>query len=272
MPIVISDDVTLTAEEVEAGVNDNNPRIGWHSVITASNVSSDEEATGFALTNLANPLTYQRWQGETSAVQHVVVDCGFATVVNYFAIAGHNFGTDGTNIKLQKSTDGSSWSDVTSNRVPSTDFAYMEEFEDQNVRYYRLRMDPDMRAPRIAVLHIGRILRMQRRLYVGHKPVTLNRKTTVSSGFSEGGQFLGRVKTRQALRGSADFRNITPSWYRETFDPFVVAAEESPFFFAWRPDSYPDEVGFMWLDGDPEATNDLPNGLMALSFSMNGMR
>lgn len=272
MPIVISDDVTLSAEEVEAGVNQNNPRIGWHTVLTASNVTSDEAESGYPVTRLANPLTFQRWKGTTSAVQHVVVDCGSATTVNYFALAGHNFGTDGTNIKLQKSTDGSSWSDVTSNRVPANDYAYMEEFSDQNVRYYRLRMDPATLAPEIAVLYIGQVLRMQRRLFVGHKPVTLNRKTEVSSGFSESGQFLGRVKIRQALQGRADFRNIDQDWMRETFDPFVVAAEESPYFFAWRPERWPNEVGFMWLDGDPEETNDLPNGLMSLSFSMNGMR
>lgn len=270
--IVISDDVVLTAEEEEAGVNGNNPRIGWHTLLTASNVTADEEAAGFPVSNLGNAITSLKWKGETTAVQTVTVDLGAADEVNYFALAGHNLGTDGAQIKFQKSTNGSSWTDVTSARVLSSDFAFMEEFEDQNTRYYRLHITPVTLAPQIAVLYIGRVLRMQRRIYVGHKPVTLNRKTTVTSGFSENGQFLGRVKIRQALQGRAEFRNITPDWYRDTFDPFVSGVEEIPFFFAWRPEGYPNEIGLMWLDGDPEATNELPNGLMSLSFSMNGMR
>jgi hypothetical protein len=270
--IVISDDVVLTAEEVEAGVNDNNPRIGWHSLVTTSNVTADEAAAGFPVTNLATPITSLRWKGETTGVQTVEIDCGAAEEVNYFGIAGHNFGTDGTNIKLQSSTNGSSWSDVTTARVLPNDYAFMEEFADVDVRYYRLHMTPATLVPQLSVLYIGRVLRMQRRLYVGHKPVTLNRQTTVSSGVSESGQFLGRVKQRQMLQGRADFRNITPDWYRDTFDPFVLAAEETPFFFAWRPSGYPYEVGFMWFDSDPEMTNDLANGMVSLSMSMNGMR
>lgn len=272
MAIVISDDVTLTAEEVEAGVNADNPRIGWHNVVTPANVTATEEAAGYPVSNLGNPLTFVQWQGETTGVQTVQITLGAAEEVNYFAIAGHNFGTDGTNIKLQSSTNGSSWTDRTSARVLANDYAFMEEFDDVTAQYYRLHLTPDTQAPELAVLYIGRVLRMQRRIYVGHKPITLNRKTTVSSGFSESGQFLGRVKRRQMLQGQADFRNITPTWYRDTFDPFVAAAETIPYFFAWRPSTYPDEIGYMWLDGDPETNNDLPNGLMSLSMSMQGMR
>jgi hypothetical protein len=270
--IVISDDVVLSAEEVEAGVNDNNPRIGWHNLVTSTNVTSDEEAAGFSVVNVANPATYLKWKGETTGVQTVTVDLGSADEINYFGIVGHNFGTDGTNIKLQRSSNGSAWTDVTSARVLANDYAYMEEFADVNYRYYRLHLTPATLVPQLAVFYIGRVLRVQRRLYVGHKPATLNRKTTVSSGFSETGQFLGRVKRRQMLEGKADFKNITPDWYRETFDPFVAAAEEVPWFWAWRPGAYPEEVGFMWLDGDPDVGNDLPNGMMNFSISMTGMR
>ncbi len=272
MAIVISDDVVLTAEEVEAGVNSNNPRIGYHSVATVANVTASSAETAYPVANAINQLTFLKWTATAAGVQTITISLDSAETVNYFAVAGHNFGTDGTNIKLQRSSDGSSWTDVTTARVLANDYAFMEEFADVNYRYYRFHMTAVSLAPVLSVLHVGRVLRMQRRIYVGHKPLTLNRKTTVSSGVSESGQFLGRVKRRQMLAGDASFNNITPDWYRETFDPFVEAAEERCFFFAWRPSSYPTEVGYMWLDGDPETSNALPNGMMSLSFSMNGMR
>src|SRR5690606_18944729 len=126
--------------------------------------------------------------------------------------------------------------------------------------------------PQLAVLHIGRVLRMQRRLFVGYKPPTLNRKTEVSSAHSESGQFLGRVKRRQMLENSVNFNNITQTWMRETFEPFMVAAETKPFFFSWRPGAWPSEVAYMWMQGDVDVTNQLPNGLMSCSWNMSGMR
>lgn len=272
MSIVISSDVVLTTEETEAGVNANNPRIGWHNLLTSANVSADEADTDFPVTNLANPATSKKWKGTTTGVQTIEISLAAAEKVNYFALAGHNFGTDGTNIKFQSSTDDSSWTDRTTSRVLSSDYAYMEEFADVTAQYFRLHLTPQTTIPQLAVLYIGRVLRMQRRLYVGFTPTTLNRKTTVSSGFSESGQFLGRIKRRQMLESSPDFKNLTPDWYRDTFDEFAVAAETKPFFFAWRPSTYPDEVGYMWLSGDIQPQNQLPNGMMSVSIPMQGMR
>lgn len=272
MAIVISDDIVLSSDDTDAGVNNNNPRIGWHNVLTTSNVTASSSASGYPAVNAAIPVTHLKWVASASGVQTLVVSLGSADTVNYFGVVGHNFGTDGTNIKLQSSTDGSSWTDVTDARVPANDYAFMEEFADTTAQYFRLHMTANTEAPRVSILYIGRVLRMQRRLYVGHKPLTLNRSVVVSSGFSENGQFLGRVVRRRKLEGSVDFKNITPTWYRSTFDPFVTAAENTPFFFAWRPGTYPDEVGFMSMNGDPDANNDLPNGFMSISMRMQGIR
>lgn len=272
MSIVISDDIVLSEEESDAGITANNPRIGWHNLLTASNVSADEADADYPVTNLANPATSLKWKGATTGVQTIEIALAEAEAVNYFAIAGHNFGTDGTNIKLQSSSDGSTWADVTDSRVLASDYAFMEEFADETKQYFRLHLTPQTNVPQLAVLHIGRVLRMQRRLFVGYKPPTLNRKTEVSSGHSESGQFLGRVKRRQMLENSVDFNNITQAWVRETFEPFMVYAETKPFFFAWRPSSWPNEVAYMWLQGDFDVTNQLPNGLMSLSWSMQGLR
>jgi hypothetical protein len=65
--------------------------------------------------------------------------------------------------------------------------------------------------------------------------------------------------------------NLKPDWYRANFDPFVVAAQDSPFFFGWRPYSYPNEVGFAWLTNDPSPSNMMSNGMMQVSLELNGV-
>lgn len=272
MAIVISDDIVLSEEEVDAGVNANNPRIGWHNLLTVDNVTASASATGYPVANLANPATSLRWKGTSTSVHTVQITLAEAEKVNYFGLVGHNFGTDGTNIKLQSSTNGSDWTDVTDARVLANDFAFMEEFADVEARYFRLHMTPQTLAPQLAVLHIGRVLRMPRRLFVGYKPPTLNRNTTVSSGHSESGQFLGRVKRRQMLESDVNFENIKQEWVRSTFEEFMVAAETKPYFFAWRPGRWPNEVAYMWSMGDIDITNQLPNGMVSISWSMQGIR
>lgn len=271
MSIVISSDVVLSVADTSSGVTDDNPRIGYHNVLTPANVTASTSDASYGVSNVANPATHLKWKATGTGVQTIQVALASAETVNYFALCGHNLGTTGANIKLQSSTDGASWTDVTTAVVLPNNYAYMYEFADVSASYYRLHITAVSEIPELAVLYIGRVLRMQRRIYVGHKPVTLNRKVTVGSGTSESGQYLGRVVTRRMLDGAAEFRNITPGWYRSYFDPFVLATEDRPFFFAWRPGTYPDEVGYMWMD-DVDAANQSANGLMSISIRMQGMR
>lgn len=271
--IVISVNVTLSVDEAADGITSDNPRIGYHNLATESNVTATEtEASGFPVTNVALPATHLRWRSSNTNAQAVVLSLTAAEVVNYYAIAGHNFGSTGATVKLQSSTDGMTWADVTTERMPGNDHVFMEEFADEEKQYYRLLITPGTAAPEIATVHIGRVLRMQRRLYVGHKPLTLNLKTDVSSGRSESGQFLGRVLRREMLEGDAAFSNLTPSWVRAYFVPFEEYAKTGPFFFAWRPGEYPDEVGYCWLKSDSELPNARPNGMMDAKLNMQGLR
>ena len=53
--------------------------------------------------------------------------------------------------------------------------------------------------------------------------------------------------------------------------PFIVASKEVPFFFAWRPASYPRETGFAWMTNNPKPSNQRSNGMMQISLSMGGV-
>lgn len=77
---------------------------------------------------------------------------------------------------------------------------------------------------------------------------------------SESGNFLGRIVVGQSLETALSLQNITPSWYRSNMEPFVTAAREAPFFFAWRPGSYPRELGYAWLAKDRQSAAERDDG------------
>jgi hypothetical protein len=268
--IVISSSVVLADADVAS--DPRNPRICWHNLVTASNVSADEEEDGEPAVNIANPATYLRWRGETTNEQSVNVSLTTAHEVNYFAIAKHNLGSSGATIAFEYSTDGSTWTNVTSPQVLNTDYVVIHEFDTVFARFFRVLITPGTEPPSIAVLYIGMTLILQRRIYVGHTPLPYGRKTTVSNGRSESGEFLGRVLRREFLESSVDLKNLTPQWYRQYMEQFVEAARTRPFFWCWRPSTYPNECGYAWLSDDVRMSNQLPNGYVQCSFSMQGVR
>jgi hypothetical protein len=197
---------------------------------------------------------------------------GGAQECNYFGIAKHNLGSTGATIKLQNSADGVTWADVTDAIAPGDDFAIMYRFDADTANHWALYITPGTAAPQITVLYLGLLLVGERRIYVGHTPLTLGRNQAVTTGLSEDGSFLGRVKRREFLTSAAEFKNLTPGWYRTYFDPFAEASAERPFFWAWRPGSYPTEVGYAWVEGGIKPANQSPNGHMQVSFEMQGVR
>jgi len=267
--IHISSSVILS--QAGEAINANNPRIGYHSVVTSTNVTASQEADGFPVANLANKATYLYWRGQNTSEQTITVALDSAQDVNYFAIAKHNLGSTGATVAFETSDDGDSWTTLETIE-PSTDYALIYEFDTVLSQFFRLTITPGSEAPAIAVLNIGSLLYLQRRIYVGHTPFTLDRKTVFSNGRSENGQFLGRILRREFFESSVSMQNITPGWYRAYMEPFAEATRTKPFFWAWRPGSYPQEVGYAWLTNDVNVSNARANGMMEFSFKMAGVR
>jgi hypothetical protein len=256
-----------TPEEANAGW------IGYRNILNRDNTTSSSEDAEHPVVNLVNNTTHQFWEAEDDADQWVRIADASANVVDYFALAKHNLGSTGATITLQKSADGSSWTDVVDAVAPGNDYSIMYRFEAQSANFWRLLIASGTAAPQIAVMHLGALLVLQRRLYVGHTPLPLGRWANTVSGASENNQFLGRVTKARGLKSAVSLQNLTPAWYRTDLDPFFEAAmENTAFFWAWRPADYPTEVGYAWLDGDVNVSNQRPNGMMQASFSMKGVR
>lgn len=134
-----------------------------------------------------------------------------------------------------------------------------------------IEIDGAITAPSIAVLYVGLSIRLQRNIYVGHTPITYGRDRVAINGVSENGQYLGEIVVRETNSTSVNLQNLTPDWYRSTLDPFFALSPRVPCFWAWRPDGYPDEVSYCWIEGNPRPTNQRSNGMMEVSWNFKGV-
>jgi hypothetical protein len=164
------------------------------------------------------------------------------------------------------------WTELTTPRVLPNDNSLIHEFEDTLASFFRLNIASASGIPEIGVMYLGEILRLPRRIYVGHTPLTYGRDSKVTNSFSEDGQFLGRVVQSRMYQSAVSMQNITPAVYRDEIDPFFHEAVASPFFIAWRPSQYPTETGYVWLKGDASMNNQRPNGMVSVDFSFQGLR
>lgn len=271
--IHISSHLYITSQTVEYG----NPIIGYQSILTIDNVTADSDPDATPVVNLVNEQTHQYWESESLDEQFIYFENTGLDPIDYIGIARHNLGSGNIAYQLQASDGNSpeSWTDITSLFNAADDKAIIHFFNEVEYPTFRLRLIPYAGSPsfepRIAHIKLGQALVLPQTIYVGHSPVTLNRRTDIITNTSENGQFLGRVQKRQYLETSVDMTHITPSFYRDSIDPFVEHAITGAFFFAWRPVQYPTEVGFGWTGGDISPSNQMSNGMMQFSFNMKAV-
>ena len=149
----------------------------------------------------------------------------------------------------------------------------------------------------LANIMLGRYTELQRKLYVGHKPVNYGRVTDRVQGLSESGQFLGHITRRTTKATRIDVQNLTPSYYRNTLNSFIEAGVMQPHYWSYRreiPQGAPqqllwgsapmlwgtlpitltdivpadDQVAWAQVQGNPEISNALPNGMMSASWDI----
>jgi len=270
---------------ISAGVDDLNadsPIVGYQTLVTAGNIDATTEASDFPASNLANPVTHLIWKAAAVGDNYVTVVLDTPEEVDYLAIAAHNFGSGLMVLSVEGNADSPSigspndeWFELVPEAMATVDGPLIFRFTKQSLYAVRLRIQTSQSSPalvpQIGVMYVGALLYMQRRLYVGHTPLTYGRQLSTANLRSINGAFLGRIVLGQTRKSSASFQNLTPDWFRTYLDPFLIAAQESPFFFAWRPGSYPSEAGFAWFVDDPDVGNQRGNGMMQVTMNMEGV-
>jgi hypothetical protein len=102
-------------------------------------------------------------------------------------------------------------------------------------------------------------------------PINYGRIAKVTNGRSEAGNFLGRIVTQEFVKDTVPLSLIDPVYFRNHIADFLIDSKENPFFIAWRPQTYPREIGYCHMTNDPAPINEAPHGLIAMSLEMTGI-
>lgn len=266
MPFVISPSLAPNVGQLAQPLG--HARIGYDNFVKGSTVTATSEVSGFPADAVALSMTYERWQPSAMPAT-LSIDAGSASDADYIGIAAHTLGSTGATVAIEYSTDNMSWTTVET-ISPADDSAIMVLFTSVQAQYWRLVISGTT-APQIGVVYIGQVLAMQRGIYGGHSPGKLSRQTTIRPTRSEGGQWLGRSVIRQGYSESYSWDNLTATWYRDNFDPFVEAAIQYPFFVAWQPLRHPSEVLYAWTSDNISPSNSGTRDLMSVGFSAQGL-
>lgn len=274
MPVIITSSMVIQTPAQSGGTGELPPfplshaRIGYQTICTRDNVIASSQAAGFPAEDAVNVFTNEFWQPATLPATWTC-DAGTGVDTDYIGIAAHTLGSTACSVTIEYSTDNTTWTHLNS-FLPKDNRPVMLLYPTITARWWRFTLVGST-IPRIGVIYIGQSLQMQRAIYGGHAPLTLNRSTTIYNQMSEAGQFTARSITRQGNGTSFAWKYLRAAWYREFFDPFVLAARRTPFFIAWRPDKFPDEVGYVWTSSDINPSNMGVKDYMEVSMSVSGV-
>jgi hypothetical protein len=274
--IVLSEALALSPGAVPL----NTPIFGWESIATAGTITATSEDASFPASNLSNPSTALRWKaaeegsplGPPAADQYLTVAIDQVDPVDYLAVAVHNLGTSQNVLSVEGSDGGSpEWFELVEESIQATDDPIIFRFTPQSLSGIRLRIQPGSLPPMVAVLYVGKLLVMERGTHTDHSPINLARTTRVMNGKSETGNFLGRVVLSESRATQFTANRIREVFYRNTLDEFIRSARETPFFFAWKPQELPADVGYCWMTNDPKPARHFDTKTYSMTLDMGGV-
>jgi hypothetical protein len=274
--IVISHSLALSPGDVPL----NTPIFGWESITASVSVTATSADPDFPATNLGNVSTALRWKaleegsppGPPSADQYLTVTINQVDDVDFLAIAVHNLGSGQNALSVEGSIGGSpEWFELVQETIQANDDPIIFRFEPQSLTGIRLRIQPGSLTPMVAVMYVGKLLVLERGTHTDHVPINFARNTRVMSGKSETGNFLGRVVLSESRSTTFAVERIRETFYRNTMDEFIAASREAPFFFAWKPQELPRDVGYCFMTNDPQPSRHFDTRTYSLSLQMSGI-
>jgi len=228
----------------------------YNNVLTSpllTSVTPTSERTGYSIQNSYDWYTTSYWSPTAEVGFHdMTAIFSSAVSADYFAVYRHNLKTVNCFIYLQYSADlGGTWTNATSHAPTTDNELILKTFASISATYWRVRVITLTDAPLfIGVIMFGAKLPLYRGMVAGFTVPRHGRKNDIVNQKTEGGQFVGRVKTSQGARSSINFKHITQAWVRSYWEAFVEHAELLPFLFSWNHDTYPQDAVYCVSDGE----------------------
>lgn len=271
MSLVISSALVVAASADSLSLN--HPVIGWHNVVTAAAITADQEEANFPASNLANPATHLEWRSDVDTEQYITITTNYVDPIDYVGIAGHNFSSGEIPVSVGYFDTSSPpvWVELVEEVMLPDDGPLILRFTSQSLATVKIKLGAGSDNPRAAVVYVGKLLVVERKIYVGHTPLPDGIKSSVANGRSESGKFLGRIELGEWRESTIPLSLVTPAWFRTYMRPFLREGKNLPFFFAWRPEDYPFESGFAVLMEDPVPSPAGPSNLIAFEMKVSGV-
>lgn len=121
----------------------------------------------------------------------------------------------------------------------------------------------------IAVLKVGRVVRIPAGFPVGYAPSRLNLQDEYESDFSVNGQLLFSRLVRTGIQEELSFPQIDPQWVRDVLPYLKAMMKLEGVFLAWYPSDYSQDVVYGALSGICRASYDSVN-TQAVAFRLAG--
>lgn len=260
----------------------NYPAIGWHSVIRPAVLNVSSQQAGRTVENLWAPDTASYWQPQAESNSSI----GFAQFEgepNYIGIVRHNLGSSAISYQLfYQLTNGAPLQPLSGVVQPLDNSPILHEFTPPPSNYFiTLRFyHSAQNLPIVAHVKLGNLLRLQRKIFVGHKPIGLTQYADGVTQTSESGQYLGRINTSLWRKSSVSQSNITQDFIYQHIAPFIAHANctahdngtpQGPYFFCARPETHPQDVVYGWTHNTIHPDNQQANGMMGFNFDIEGI-
>lgn len=233
-------------------------KIGYENLFnSATTITATDEESGFEKENAFNWNLFDWWKPASTGTKYLTATFTGAVIVDYFGLFGHNLHIYSDTVKLQYSTNGSTWNDATTAQAPSTGRVIFVSFDAITAAWWRIEYitsGPGF----IGAASIGQALELPKGMEVGFTPPPFARKNGYTDKSTVKGVPLPRSIERMPGRIAINQKNIDPVWMRDSWLDFLDHAETTAFFFSWDYDSHPNEAGFCRTITDPTTNYSSP--------------
>lgn len=264
MAVVITPNMALS-QQLRTGGGRNKPIIGWDNAVSTGTLTASSEAEGYPVTNLTNPSTSSEWRASGNGTQSITVTLGAEREINYIGIARHNFGSSGAAVSVTAEPGGV---DLVPSIMPVSDAPLMVRFDPITVTSVTITISGGSVPARMSVLYAGYLTTVKGGMYQEVVPIPYGYQTDIVTNRAESGDFLGRIMTDQRLQLAYEFAYVEYDWFKANMGPFIKSAMLQPFFFAWLPEMYPEDVAFGWLTADINPISENFEGTVVVRFNM----
>lgn len=233
-------------------------KIGYENLFeSATTITATDEATGFEKENAYNWNLFDWWKPASTGTKYLTATFTGAVTVDYFSVFGHNLHTYSDSVKLQYSTNGSTWNDATTAQTKSDGGVIFVMFTSITAAWWRIEYittGPGI----LGACSFGQALELPKGMEVGFTSPIYARNNKYTDKTTVKGIPLPRTVEKMPAKISIQQKNVDPVWMANNWIPFLNHAETKSFIFSWDYDAHPGEAGYCRTIDDPKASYSSP--------------